>query len=179
MLTYDELIAEIQAEFPDFKIVPKEQSVLMRGIDKFLWLVTAGKMSTFMTTFTTTIGRTIYTPTKWESWKNRQRIAILRHERVHLRQGKKYGAFLFGFLYLFVPLPIGLAWFRAKFEKEAYEESIRSAIELYGVAAVNNRAYRESIVQNFVGPSYAWMWPFRGSVERWYDEAVKRFTPSR
>ena len=173
-MTYDELVAEIKAEFPDFQIKPKQESAFMRLLGKLLLVLTLGKMTAFMTSFTTTIGRTIYTPAKWESWKERPKMVILRHERVHLRQAKKYGQFLFSLLYLFAPVPMGLAWFRAKLEWEAYEESLRATAEFYGVGAVKVRAYRESVVYNFVGPNYAWMWPFRAQVERWYDDAILR-----
>ena len=37
-----------------------------------------------------------------------------------------------GVLYMLVPLPMGLAYFRARFEKEAYAETIRAAAEVWG-----------------------------------------------
>jgi len=32
---------------------------------------------------------------------------------------------------------------------------------------------RDRIISRFTGPSYLWMWPFRETLERWYDEAVE------
>jgi hypothetical protein len=29
-------------------------------------------------------------------------------------------------------------------------------------------------VRQFTSAAYGWMWPFRGQVERWYDQAVQR-----
>jgi hypothetical protein len=28
------------------------------------------------------------------------------------------------------------------------------------------------VIEQFTGPSYGWMWPFRRSVERWYDDVL-------
>src|SRR5437764_14588221 len=39
---------------------------------------------------------------------------------------------LMAILYVLLPLPVGLAWFRAYFEKEAYAETIRVAAEVWG-----------------------------------------------
>jgi hypothetical protein len=76
-------------------------------------------------------------------------------------------------LYLLVPLPAGLAWCRAWFEKQAYAETIRAAAEVHGVACVRDPAFRDRILRQFTGPSYGWMWPFRRGLERWYDSVVE------
>ena len=47
------------------------------------------------------------------------RTVLLRHERVHLRQRRRYGFLPFAILYLIPLLPLGLAYFRARFEWEA------------------------------------------------------------
>jgi hypothetical protein len=80
---------------------------------------------------------------------------------------------------LFLPLPIGLAWFRARFEREAYAESIRAAAEVWGRDYPARSEYREHIVQQFVGSAYGWMWPFRGQIERWYDEVLASLDDTR
>jgi hypothetical protein len=97
----------------------------------------------------------------------------LRHELIHLRQFRRYTLFGMAFLYLLVPLPLGLAWFRARFEWEAYRESIRAAAELHGRAHVEAPAFRERILGQFTSGAYGWMWPFRGQLERWYDAALR------
>lgn len=172
MMQFDDLVREVREEFPAFKVVKKYDSGFMRLIDFLLRVVTIGRMTTFMTDFITTIGWTMYVPTSWVRHTDASKCIVLLHERVHLRQQKKYTRPLFAILYLFVFLPMGLAWFRAKFEKEAYEVTIRERAKAYGISHVTSPAGREGIIENFVGPSYGWMWPFRKSLERWYDSIV-------
>ena len=124
-----------------------------------------------MTKYTTTIGSTIYVPDNWGERSESSRIITIRHEVVHLRQAKEY--FFFKFLYLFVFFPVGLAYYRMEFEKEAYEESMRAIAQLYGADALRN-ADRERIVRHFMSADYFWAWPFRKSIEKWYDEARDR-----
>ena len=90
-----------------------------------------------------------------------------------MRQKKKYTSFGFSFLYLFFPLPIGLAYFRKKFEMEAYAESIRSLAFYHSVSLVKRAKVREQFIGYFTTAQYFWMWPFRSSIERWYDGVVK------
>ncbi len=71
--------------------------------------------------------------------------------------------------YVLLPLPMGLAWCRAQFEKAAYAESVRAAAEVWGPAHVRTAAYRDYVIDQFTSASYGWMWPFRAGLERWYD----------
>ena len=64
---------------------------------------------------------------------------------------------------------MGLAWFRAYFEKEAYAETIRAAAEVWGPDFPAADAYRRYIISQFTSASYGWMWPFERSLNRWYD----------
>ncbi len=163
---------DIEKEFPTFVMVPKSESSFMRILGFLLKILTFGKMTAFMDSFTTTIGCTVYTPEKWDTYSPLSQAVTLRHEREHMRQAKKYTRVIFGILYLFVFFPVGLAWYRARFEMEAYEESLR-AYQEYGVD-ITGPALRESMIGHFTTAQYAWMWPFRGHVERWYDETVSR-----
>jgi hypothetical protein len=173
MTKYELLLAKIQAEFPKFKIVPKDQSWLMKTANFFLLVITFGKQDRFMKSYTTTIGNTIYTASNWESKADANKIVIIRHERIHLRQFKKYTSILFSFLYLFVFFPTIFAYFRAKFEKEAYYESIKARLELYGERGIS-ASFREHVIKQFIGAGYFFMWPFRKSTEKWFDNAVER-----
>lgn len=170
MTTYDVLLDEIRAEFPGFKLVPKAESPFMRTLGVVLRVLLGGA---FLEDFTTTVGLTVYTPTKWAEMSEASRLGVLRHERVHLRQAKRYGGLVFSLAYLLFPLPFGLAYCRARLEWEAYEESMRAAVEYHGKGALNAE-HRAWLVGLFVGPSYGFMWPFRAQVERWYDEARAR-----
>lgn len=161
---------EIAEEFPRFRMVSKEDSPLMRAIDVFLRVLTFNRMSAFMTSYVTTLGTTVYVPNRWTDWSLTARASILRHERVHMRQAQRYGLLLFAFLYLCPFLPVGLAYFRARFEFEAYVETMRAAAE--AGTRITSGPFKDHIIDQFVGPAYGWMWPFRTQVTRWYTEAA-------
>lgn len=168
------LMADILSEFPTFKVVFKDESRLMKAVDVFLRVITVNLMKAFLTSFITTVGYTVYVPRTW--WTDPdafEKLVVLRHERIHMRQRRYYGPFLFSFLYLFFPLPAGLAYFRMVFEREAYAESLMAAAELGGTPdVVYDAGLRNVIVSSFVGPSYFWTWPFKRMIDAWYDDAA-------
>ena len=166
----------IKTEFPNFKLVQKSESKLMQIIDVFLKIITFGQMRSFMRDFVTTIGTTVYVPSRWDTWPVPSKMAVLRHERVHMRQSRRYGRVLYSFLYLFFPLPVGLAYFRMLLEKEAYEESLRAYVEYYGLQIFKDGEVKDSMVKHFTTAEYFWMWPFRKSLEKWFDDVVDRLT---
>jgi hypothetical protein len=169
---YQALLDEIRAEFPRFRIVDKADSRLHRAIDRFLKVVTFGGMRSYLDSFQTTVGSTVYVTPDWHTRSDDERYVTMRHEREHLRQFRRFGLPLMGLLYVAFPLPVGLAWFRAHWEKEGYAESIRAAAEVYGLAHVEGQAYRRYVIEQFVGPHYGWMWPFPGHMARWYDAVL-------
>lgn len=168
------MLAELRAEFPRFAIVAKRGSVLSRAIDIALRIVTLGGQRHFMTRYHTVIGDTLYVPDAWPSMTDVDRVILLRHERVHLRQRRRWTLPGMALLYLLPILPLGLAWGRARIEWEAYEETLRATAELRGIEAARSPELRREIVARFVGPDYGWMWPFPRAVERWYDAALDR-----
>ena len=176
---YEGLVEALRTEFPRLRLVPKHHSLLQRSIHHALRLLTLGGQSSYLEDYVTTIGARIYLPPGWMTRSPADRMATLRHERVHLRQFARLGVLLMGLLYLLVPLPIGFAWFRMRFEREAYEESIRATWELSGPEAVLDPRYRAHVVSVFVGPAYGWMWVRRSDVERWYDGVVAGLVESR
>lgn len=169
---YYRVLNSLTSEFPDFRIVEKSQSKLMRVIDLLFKVITFGRMSKFMTSYTTTIGYTVYTHSTWENDQYLSRATTLRHEAVHMRQRKRWGFLLFAFAYLFFPFPVIFAACRRKFEQEGYEETLRCYAEYYGVHVLWSPALRQVMVRHFLTASYFWMWPFRKSVEDWYDGFV-------
>jgi hypothetical protein len=169
---YDALVTALRVEFPRFRIVAKHESRLHRAIHRALVVLTLGRMRTYLHSYQTTIGRTVYVTPDWDARDPDERYVTLRHEAIHLRQFRAYTLPGMALLYLFVPLPMGLAWFRARFEQEAYAESIRAAAEVWGPAYPRRAAYRGHIIEQFTGPNYGWMWPFRRSLERWYDRVL-------
>jgi hypothetical protein len=163
-----QLNADISREFPSFKVVRKSDSFLMKVLNVFLRIITLNQMTEYMTDFTTTIGTTVYVPTAWEKYIPRTQIAILRHERIHMRQAARMGRVVFFLTYVFWYLPLFLSWGRAKLEMEAYEETMRAARE-NGVD-ITRATFREDIIKHFTTGQYGWMWIRRRDVERWYDE---------
>ena len=162
----------VRKEFPDFEIIEKSSSFKMRVINGFLLVITFGQMKKFMETFVTTVGAKVYVPTRWKVWSEQSKIGVLRHERVHMRQAQRYTRPFFSFLYLFFPFPVFFAYYRMKFEREAYEESMRVEYHYSGAQLLNDPEYKQSMVGHFTTNEYFWMWPFKGGVERWYDGVV-------
>ena len=176
-MTAAEFEDTLKEEFPKFKIRLKSSSMLMKVLNVLLKIITLGQMKTFMTQFTTVVSYTMYVTDSWSSRSEISRMLTLRHERIHFRQRKKYGAFFFTVLYTLLPFPIGLAYFRMKFEREAYEETMRALLELQPRSALKtlkSHVFRDRMVGHFTKAEYFWMWPFRKSLERWYDETVAR-----
>ena len=176
-LAYSELVKvlrETRDEFPSFKITRKADSKLMKVLDVFLRVVTFNQMKSFMDRYTTTIGYTIYVSSSWINKTPYSKASILRHERVHMRQRRRMGLVKYSLYYLLAWFPIGLAAGRRNLEMEAYAESLQSYADYYGLPNLKDGTTRENVIGEFTGPSYFWMWPFRKTIERWYDATVQR-----
>jgi hypothetical protein len=171
MPKFEEVRIRTLMQFPDFRLIEKSSSRFMKVLDFCLKLITLWQMDQFMVSFVTTIGYKVYTPANWRIWDETTRCVLLRHERVHMHQKKKY-KWLFGWLYLFLPVPTVFAYYRKKFEMEAYEETIRARKE-YG-ANLYRPAFRAAIVRHFTTAEYFWMYPFKAKVEKWYDDFVEK-----
>lgn len=172
---YRTICDEIKKEFPDFEIIKKNDSNLMKAISKLLLIISFGKMDRFMTGFITVIGNKVYVPDSWDDRSEIVKCVTLRHERIHMRQSKRYGRLLFSLLYLLLPLPVVFAWFRKKFEQEAYEESFKALYEYIGEEAFTE-AYKNHIIDHFITSSYFWMWPFKESIKSWIDNSISYIT---
>jgi hypothetical protein len=163
----DGVMARLEAR--GVSLVYKSDSWLQRAIDRALRVLTFGAMNSYLSGYVTTIGRTIYLPDDWELTAPGRRWETLEHELVHVGQFERYGFVGMAVLYLLVPLPMGLAWFRARLEWEAYRVTIRCVAELEGIEAARDPSFREEIVRRFTGPDYGYMWPFARSVRRWIE----------
>lgn len=167
-------LAEICGEFPDFRVVPKSDSGFCRLLDVLLKIVTLGAQRRFLTHYHTVIGGTLYVPPDWDGRAWQDKVVTLRHERVHLRQFRRYGRIGMSLLYLLPILPVGLAWGRARLEWEAYAETLRATAEVLGPDAARDPRLREHIVRQFTSGAYGWMWPFPATVRRWVAEEIAR-----
>ena len=169
---------ELRDEFPRFRIIRKADDPLSKAIDRALRVLTLGGQSRYLSHYHTVLGDRLYVPSAWDETPSLHKVVTLRHERVHLRQRRRYTFLGMAALYLLLPFPIGFAYGRARLEWEAYRETLAATGELLGEEALVSAALREHVVGQFLGPAYAWMWPFRGQVERWYDEALAELLPS-
>jgi len=169
---YTALVREIQSEFPGFRIVRKDTSRWQRGIAFALKIVTFGGQRAYLTDYQTTLGSTVYVTSDWDELPADDRYVTLRHELVHIRQFRRYTFPGMAILYLLLPLPLGLAWFRARFEKQAYAETIRAAFQVFGETYVRGREFQDDIVSQFTSGAYGWMWPFRASMAAWVEREV-------
>lgn len=104
----------------------------------------------------TTIGKTIYYPPNIKNPDNPAWSLIIEHEKVHMKQYQKYGIVLFLFLYLFIPLPVFFAYFRWKFEREAYLIEIKNGL--------SSRFVVKMLDEGYLKP-----WP-KSWMVRWFDK---------
>lgn len=176
---YTALVEALQAEIPGFRIVRKDRSRFHRAIHVALRLVTFGRMTDYLDSYQTTIGKTVYVTCDWDDWPADRRYVTLRHEAIHLRQFRKYTLPVMALLYVLLPLPMGLAYCRARFEMEAYAETIRAAAEVYGPHVPRSDEYRTYVIGQFTGASYGWMWPFKKRLDRWYDQILASLDEQR
>jgi hypothetical protein len=161
---YAALLAELEAD--GVRLVRKSRAWHQRAIAALLWPINRR----YLDGYVTTIGRTIYLPDGWSRRPEGDRWATLRHERVHVAQFRRYGLVPMAIAYLLLPLPFGLAWCRMRLEREAYEETVRCHFADGGRAATD--AIRAHVIAQFTGGAYGFMWPFRRTLERWYDGFV-------
>lgn len=175
---YRALLDDIRAEFPRFRLVDKAHSRLQRAIARVLAALTFGRQRRYLDGYVTTLGSRVYVPPGWERRTADDRYVTMRHERVHLRQFRRWSFPVMAVAYLLLPLPLGLAWCRMRFERAAYEETLRAAAEVHGPAILSDPEFRARIVEQFTSGAYGWMWPFRRAVERWYDRAAARISPA-
>lgn len=171
---YDDYLAELRTEIPGFRVVRKDTSRFHRAIHHALRVITFGQMTSYLDSFQTTIGKTVYVTKDWDSRDADDRYVTMRHEAVHLRQFRRYTLPGMAILYVLLPLPMGLAYFRMRFERAAYEETIRASAEVWGKDYAASRELRDHVIGAFAGPAYGWMWPFRGALGRWYDQVVEK-----
>lgn len=151
------------------KLVAKAESRLMRFVN---WLMFWNDdfMTTFFTTITLPGFRRIYYPSSYTAQSVRLAIPILWHELEHVEQADGPPRYkidsrwirwpcniAFAILYLSVFLPIGLAYFRMRWETDAYAVGyvarVRLAQDRWGL-----EAYADWVA-NGIFTAYAFAWP--------------------
>ena len=169
-------LEQLRGEFPGLRLVRHCESPLMTFVARAVRLFTG--TTDFHRTYCV-IGNAIYLPDDWLEQDPLSVKIILCHERIHLLQVRRYGMPLLGFLYLIPFFPLGLAYFRARLEWEAFEETLRATRDYRGPEAMHDPRLRQTILNWFVGPRYGWMWPFPRQVNAWYDRALQRLSPRK
>lgn len=161
------LMEDFARRRPPVRVVRKRAYWHQRAADVALRIVTLGGQRAYLTSYVTTLGHVIYVPDDFDEWPVAHRCEVLRHEAVHVAQFERLGWPLMALLYGLLPLPLGLAWFRARLEWEAYAETLRAVADLEGLEAARDPRLHAMIVRRFTGPDYGWMWPFPKTIARW------------
>jgi hypothetical protein len=166
-------VAAMKHDFPRFEILYKRTSKLHRAIHVALAIVTFGGMRTYLSHYHTVLFGKLWVPDKWDEMSDEDRYILLRHERVHCEQRRRMGDLVMAFVYLVPFFPIGLAYGRARIEWEAYVETIRATCEVYGLERA--KRLEPELVRRFTGADYGWMWPFPGTIRRWFEKTIRTF----
>lgn len=181
----------IRQQIPGFRWGYKSDSKVQRLIGFLLrWVLPINRK--YMTRYTSTFYPRVWFPDGLVERNPWQATKILWHEYVHLVDCRDDGKITFSWLYLMwwsllVPVAIGTAaafivvgmpWWSYLFLALAvlpYPSRWRRDYEMRGYAmnmVINAWKYgsirnetKEFIVGQFTGPAYAWMWPFRKSMQ--------------
>lgn len=147
----------------------------------FVTVFTFGGISyrTFLEDFATTIGPLQFYPAAWRP-ETVERVCI--HEGRHTRQARWLGLFihpwlglpLFGLLYLLLPLPLGLAYFRALFERDALKYELRH-LKTGGASNTSLVQRAEEFGRTVCSGNYGWALPASIGVP-WFISAAKQVT---
>lgn len=147
------LRAEMYREFGTSITTKKKNRRFWLLLDGILRVFTLGQSKDFMKR-TTTIGRWIAFGEDVNLHNaTLQDLLTLVHERRHVFQCDCWSTPIMIFLYLLMPLPIGLAYFRYKFEREAVLDEVAYGKRLGLII------YSSDIIDSLTGAAYVWMWP--------------------
>ena len=163
---YEAYVRTLRDEFPGFKLVDKRTLISQRLIDRFLRVLSFGTNASYLTSVVTTFGDSVLVPANWSQWTEEDRLIILRHEAVHMRQYRRLTWPGMALVYLALPVPFFFAAGRAWLELEAYKETLTATWEIHGRLAAADPSLHERIVRRFTGSDYAWMWVFGGMIQR-------------
>ena len=171
------IMSAIEYEFPDFKIIEKKDSRLMRILAKVLFF-----NKNFMTRYITVIGSTVYVPSKQRMKENPYAaLELLCHEWVHMKDNKAMGP-LFKLLYLtpqifslvaLASLWTGnLLWLLCLIFLLPMPSAARAELEMRGYTVsmavrwwvLEQEPDYEKISKYFTSSAYYWMYPIKEAV---------------
>ncbi len=163
----NDYIASLKEEFPDLGVYEQKPwwlRIVFHAplIKKLEWF-----------NFTQAIGQSIYLSDNWKEYSPRAKLITLRHEREHLQQFLDYSFVGMALLYLFVFLPIFLAYFRAKFEREGLAAGMKARVLYYGTGLETEERCWKGYERAFLSSAYLWAFPFRKTVRKWFKHDWK------
>lgn len=184
MDAFDKLVKYGEESF-HLKISYKDQSTLMKILGVVLFF-----NKDFMGRYSTTIGSTVYFPSKKWVLENRNASAkILAHELVHIADSKSMWGFVFSYSYLFPQILASLAlvsifgsflWLLFLIFLLPFPSPTRTFFELRGYAVSDFITFKQTrkfiptdfLVSQFTTSKYYFMWPFK-------EDLLKRITNNR
>jgi len=189
-MSFYNLYKNAKKYYPSLKIKYKDESLFMRMLSIILFM-----NRDFSKRYVTTINKTIYYPSKdYLNKNNFSASVVLLHELTHVYDAKniffsiaylmpQIFALLFFpalfinikfallFLLFLLPLP---AYYRMLYEKRAYMITLYSYYKLLKKQKAFNStkffALKESVIKEFTGPVYYFMWIFKNSIKEEFDE---------
>lgn len=156
----------------------KDESRLMKVLG---WLLFFNPK--FMTTYTTTIGDTVYFPSKsWLINKQETAAVVLAHELVHIADSREAGSVIFSYCYLtpqvfsllsLIALCGNVWWLLCLLFLAPLPAPMRTYFELRGYALTDAARYKLTgnfadinfITSQFTTGAYFFMWPFKKDIE--------------
>lgn len=168
--------------------IVKKEGWFWTALHYIVMIVTFGGNRRFLRDYYTTIGPWIGVPRDWNQQNIESRIAILEHELEHIKQCKRcgfgnaiVGLPLYTLLYLLLPLPFGLAYFRWRFERTAYVKGIEARLKLTEPDLYVPTRLRliDNAVDQLTSGKYGWTWPFPKSVREYFGRMVFPYPPAK
>lgn len=173
-------------DIPNFKIVSKTTSFLMKVLSVFLFF-----NKSFMTSYISVIYPRMYVPKlPWKENDHYSAILVLAHEWVHLSDRKRFGllfdiGYLFpqclAFLSLLAPF-LSVWWLLCLLFLLPIPSPTRAWLEFRGYSMTmackwwltGNEINYYWIERQFVGQWYYFMWPFKGIVRKMLEKQMEK-----
>jgi len=177
------LVTDAEARYGAKLKTKREWNLFWRVLNRIRKVLFLNPDNDFLEDVITTIGPFIFFPTNFEPAKADEiDCLIYAHELEHVTQYTRCGlgcAWLglpvFLVLYCLLPLPLGLAWFRYRFERKAFlAEDSYSRLFRFNVSLD-----LKGISESLSGKMYFFAWPFRKKIEKWFQENLPNPAPKK
>ena len=182
MNAYDKVI-KLGEEKYGIRVKFKDESPFMKMLGLLLFF-----NPRFMSSFTTTIGSTVYFPSRiWLENRKDSAARVLAHELVHVADATEAGSIVFSYCYL-LPQTLALLsllaivgsmwWLSCLIFLLPFPAPMRTYYELRGYAITDAVTYKDIghfsdvtfITTQFTSMNYYRMWPFKTDIENRVNE---------